>query len=1219
MTHRDGAKGAPMRATCLCLAAGIILLSGCRKKTTGTGSSSPSLTSRPLPERASISGQTLFQRLDPEATGVDFVAPIDTTHPLKFLYNGGYACGGVCVGDLNADGKPDLFFVGGSGANRLYLQTGELVFTDVSSEASIDGGDSWGGGAALVDIDGDGDLDIYVCHYNSANHLFINEGNDERGTPRFNERAGDFGLDLVDASLMSAFCDYDSDGDLDVYVLCYRLYRPKERSPADLIRMTDAGSALRPGMEEYYQLHRNDRGQLLVMERGRADYLFRNDGGRFTDATKSAGIGGNGFGMSCLWWDYDSDGWVDLYVANDLQSPDQLYRNLGNGTFAEVIREAVPHTTWFSMGTAAGDVNNDGRADLFALDMSASTHFKEKVAMGEMTELQKLVLDHSEPRQNMRNALFINTGTGRMAEAAYLAGLARTDWSWAPVFGDFDEDGRLDLFVTNGMTRNFMDSDLRVPEAQKAGKYEWDHYEASAELREENFAFRNEGDLRFDDHSVQWGLDQAGMSFAAASGDLDGDGDLDLVVANLTEPPYIYENRANEGHRITLELYAAPDGLSSGIGSKVTLRSASAGIQSRGLQPMQGFNASHQPLLHFGLGADTRVEELTVTWPDDSSETFQDLAADRHYTIRQTPRSRPTKRPAPKPLFERSDLLAGAAHRDEPYDDFQHQPLLPNRYSQLGPAIAWGDIDGDGDQDFFVGGAAGHSAQLYTNDGDGKFVKDGSGRFDADKDCEDTGAVFFDADRDGDLDLYVASGSYEFPEGDRALRDRLYLNDGNGILALASAELLPEIRKVTGPVAACDFDRDGDVDLFVGARLVSRQFPVAPRCVLLINEGGSFSRHPDPPSPGLVTGALWSDVNNDGWSDLLITCEWGPVWLVRNARGNLESPVAIAESGWWNSISPGDIDNDGDLDYVVGNFGLNTKYDPPVVLYYGDYADDGRRHLVEAKREQDSQRLLPIRGKSCTTAAMPYLAEKFDSFRAFAGASLSEIYTDLSLQSALKLELNELRSGILHNQGDGEFSFSPLPRLAQIAPVMGTAFCDFDGDGNLDLCLAENYFAPQRETGRMDGGIGAFLSGDGQGNFTPMPARDSGIVVPGAAKSLTVADLDGDLVPDLVFATNNGPIHAFVNHVPSTSFLLVDLSPPLPGTHVCAVYSDGRRQAAQIASGSGYLSQSAPSLWFGKVREIESLEITWPDGTTSVHHATPDWRAAHRCVLTKSR
>ena len=1199
----------------LALALSLALLPGCRKK--NPGGRSDALTSRPLPGRVSNAGRTLFQRLDPAATGVDFVTPIATSHPLKFLYSGAYACGGVSIGDFDKDGAPDLFFVGSSGANRLYLQTGELAFSEVSARAGIGGGDSWGAGAAVVDLDRDGDLDLYVCHYNSANHLFINEGNDQEGIPRFVERAADFGLDLVDASLMPAFCDYDSDGDLDLYLLCYRLYRPKERSSLDLLDLGGAEPALRPGMEEYYQLHRNDRGKLLVTERGRTDYLLRNDDGRFIDVTKSAGITGAGFGMSCLWWDYDRDGWLDLYVANDLQTPDQLYRNLGNGTFTDVIRATVPHTSWFSMGTAAGDVNNDGHPDLLALDMSGSTHFKEKVAMGEMTDLQKLVLDHSEPRQNMRNALLLGTGTGRMKEAAYLAGLASTDWSWAPVFGDFDEDGRLDLFVTNGMTRNFMDSDLRVTEAQKAGKYEWDHYEESAELREQNFAFRNEGDLRFTDHSKAWGLAHHGMSFAAAAGDLDRDGDLDLVVANLTEPPSIYENRASGGHRLTLELYAAPDGLSSAIGSTVTLRSANAGSQTRSLQPMQGFNASHQPLLHFGLGADQRVQELTVTWPDDSTETYANLAADRHYTIRQTRRSRATKRPPPQPLFEPSEILAGVAHRDDPYDDFQHQPLLPNRYSQLGPATAWGDLDGDGDQDFFLGGAAGHPAQLFTNQGDGNFVEATSSPFEADKDCEDTGAVFFDAELDGDLDLYVASGSYEFPEGDRALRDRLYLNNGKGQLALAPAGHLPTLRKVTGPVAACDFDRDGDLDLFVGARLIPRNYPVAPKSDLLLNEGGKFTPHPAPPSPGLVTGALWADADHDGWSDLFITCEWGPVWLVRNAQGELAPPVAISESGWWTSISAGDIDNDGDLDFAVGNFGLNTKYEPPVALYYGDYAGDGRRHLVEAKFDRTQKCFLPVRGKSCSTAAMPHLADKFGSFRSFARASLPEIYP--SLQSALKLEITEIRSGLLRNQGKGAFAFSPFPRLAQIAPVMGTAFADFDGDGNLDLCLAENYFAPQRETGRMDGGIGTLLTGDGHGNFTPIPAHRSGIVVAGDAKSLTVADHDGDRDPDLVFATNNGPLQAFANRAPSPAFLQVDLSPPHPGTIVTAVYSDSRRQAAHIAAGSGYLSQCAPSLWFGRAGAIESFEVTWPDGSRSTHPVLPEWRSARRGLLAKER
>ena len=1172
-------------------------------------------------------GSRLFERLDPEEIGIDMVHPIDLSHPLKRLYDSGFAAGGIALGDIDGDGLLDLFFAGGPVDNRLYRQTPTddrgLRFEDITSAAGVGGGGSWSSGAVMVDIEGDGDLDLYVGNYDAPNHLFLNDG-----TGRFEEKAGEFGLAAVDASMFPAFADYDNDGDLDCYLLTYRLYRdgglPPQLPAQDLLGPME----LLPGFERYYRLRQTGPKRYAIKIYGRLDYLLRNDGDQgFTEVSAEAGIGGDGMGLSATWFDYDSDGHIDLYVANDGDDPDRLYRNKGDGTFRDVAPEVLPHTTWFSMGSDAGDLNNDGLLDLFALDMSATTHYKQKTSMGAMNAARILKVA-GPPQQLMRNALFLNTGTGRFREGAYLAGLADSDWSWTAKLADLDCDGRLDVFISNGVARNFTDSDLAVPEGDRIGTTYWEQFETSPPRPERNQAFRNLGDLEFEATAGTWGLDQTGMSYAAAHGDLDNDGDLDLVVVNLDEPVSIYQNQGGAGHRVVLRLQGRGAN-THGLGALVTVDTAS-GRQVRQLNPMTGFLASNDPRVHLGLGDDDTIDRLEVRWPCGTVQTFTDLPANQLYTITEpVSESAPQAKP-PSPaetLYRPSDATSGIEHSENHYDDFDRQPLLPNQLSRLGPALAVGDLDGDGQEDLFAGGAAGTAGQVFLNR-DWRFVTAEGGPFDEDRAAEDMGAVLLDADTDGDLDLYVVSGGYEFKEKSEVLRDRLYLNDGKGAFQSAPKSVLPDLRDSGGCVVAADFDRDGDLDLFVGGRVIPDRYPASPRSHLLRNDStpgkprftevtGELA--PGLSESGLVTGALWSDADGDGWPDLLVCHEWGPVKLFRNADGTLEDCTSESGTenmhGWWNGINGRDLDGDGDIDYVVTNFGLNTKYhataEHPVSLYYGDPEGSGRRRLIEAEYEGD--KLFPIRGKSCSTHAMPFLAEKFRSYHDFAKAELADIYTPHFLKEAQRYEATTLESGVLLNDGTGSFQFRPLPRIAQISPAFGVALTEIDGDGHPDVYLVQNFFAPQLETGRMDGGLSQVLLGRGDGDLAPLEPRSSGLVVPGDAMSLAVTDLDGDRWPDFLVGVNDGPALSFQhrrrsdNEIAEVRLEGAAGNPSAAGARVTLQLANGHHQTAEIYAGEGYLTQSSPVLRFGipAGQSVKQIEVRWPDGLVSHHDPDP--------------
>jgi hypothetical protein len=1167
-----------------------------------------------------------FTRVKAEVTGLDFTNAIEPNHPLKHLYATEKVCGGVAAGDVDGNGMPDLFFTSGPNKNRLFLQTSNLKFGDHTALAGVDGGGVWSAGAAMIDIEGDGDLDIYVANYAAPNQLFIN-----RGDATFDEKAGAYGLAHLSASHMPTFCDYDRDGDLDLYLLTNRFHSPNGQPKSEDVlqfKVEDGVGKISfsdPALGNYFRPYQAEvrpdgRPVFKLKKYGQVDVLFRNEGGKFSDVSAQAGIVGNGFGLSATWWDYNQDGWPDLWVGNDFDDPDRIYRNNQDGTFTDVVKEVTPHTSWFSMGADFADLNGDNHPDFLIADMSGTSHFKQKTNMGSMGSNAEF-LRTADPQQYMRNALFLGTGGERLLEAAHMTGLANSDWTWTVKLSDLDCDGRPDVFMTNGMSKNFNESD-NAAVIPMAGETEWDRHVRSGtkELREQNLAFRNLGDLKFEDVSKEWGLDHVGMSFGTAHADLDRDGDLDMIVCNLDEPVSLYRNDSKEGNRLLIRLQGA-GGNRFGIGAKVQLELADGSVQSRQLIPVRGYLASSEPLVHFGLG-DGEPRRLIIDWPGGHHQVVNEVDANRFYTISEpegvaSPKESETEKP--ETLFAETDVLKGATHKENEFDDFSKQPLLPNQMSRLGPGQAWGDIDSDGDDDFWLGGAAGSPGRIWINEGNGDFKVQVPAALQDDAGYEDMGALWFDADGNGFNDLYVVSGGYEFELDDPELADRLYLNDGSS-LSRAPDGMIPKARVSGGVVVGADYDRDGDLDLFVGGRQIPGAYPEAAKSSLLVNEGGKFS-DAGLEVMGLITSALWSDVNGDGWVDLLLTEEWGPIRVLQNEEGQLrdvtETSGTSALTGWWNGIAGGDFDGDGDIDYVATNFGLNTKYhassEHPALLYYGDFENLGRKRIVEAEFENDV--LYPGRGRSCSSNAMPHLRKTFTSFKQYAGSALTDIYKPEKLQGSMKLAATVFETGIFVNEtpsgGAPKFVFKPLPRIAQIAPSFGVVVSDVNQDGVADIYLAQNFHSPQVETGRMSGGLSQLLLGIGDGTFEAVAVERSGLLAPGDAASLTQADVNADGVLDFVVARNDGPVSVFKSTQKGGTNLAVRLrgakgNASAIGARVSLQFESGKKATGEFYAGGGYLSQSSAMIYFGVPvgDSAATLNVVWPDGNQSEHLLT---------------
>lgn len=1155
-------------------------------------SSAPGIVEQALGPRSGPRGHTLFVQLAPEQTNVvtenNFSDPEMWGKRYREVELGGIGTG-VTIGDYDGDGRPDLFIVSKTESCRLFRNLGGFKFEDVTVKAGV--GDqgaaakTWKQGATFVDVNNDGLLDLYVCRYNAANLLYINQGD---GT--FKEEAHAYGLDVKDASVMAAFCDYDRDGLLDVFI---------QTSVLDATAHPE----------------------------GQRDYLFHNNGnGTFTNVTKQAGVApAPTHGNSCVWWDYDGDGWPDLYVANDFDAPDALYRNNHDGTFTDIIRQSVPHVPYSAMGSDVGDINNDGRLDLMVADMIPPTHTADQRTMAESRARQMDAReDATAVPQFPRNVVFLNTGTGRSMEVAQLAGLAATDWTWSVRWEDLDNDGRLDLYVTNGMHREIHNVDLIARRASAESEAERIRVmKASPVFALRHLAFRNRGDLQFEDASADWGLDQKAVSFGAAFGDLDGDGDLDLVYSNYQSGATVLRNDSDTGHRVVIALRGTRSNR-FGIGAKLRLESA-AGLQVRELTLARGYMSTSEPIVHFGLGEDSQINRLVIFWPSGAEQTFENLPADRRYVITE-----PTPAPASPALahLEKTATqfteIGGAANlawraREELFDELLTQPLLPWRMNRRGPAVAVANFDGSGYDSVALGGTTLDPLRVLRSGTEGKFAAIESAVFATQPGVDDGPMLGFDATGHGKVDLLITHGGASQPADSPEYQPQLLLNDGAGHFQPAPEGALPPLPISVGAVATADFNHDGKLDLFIGGRLTPGEYPLTPRSALLINRGGKFEDATSQLAPslaniGMVTSALWSDLDGDGWLDLILTLEWGGVKYFHNRHGeglddwSEEAGFASAGTGWWRSIASGDFNGDGLPDYVVGNLGLNTPYradaQHPALLYVGDFGGRGAMDLIEAYYEGDT--LYPRRSRRELATAIPSLLRRFPKNDVYARASLSDILTQSKVDSATRLAVTELQSGVFLSERGGRYHFVPLPRLAQAAPINGIAVADFDGDGHPDLIVVQNSPAPTPSSGRFDGGLGLLLRGDGHGNFIVAQPANSGLVVPGDAEAIAVLDIDHDGWPDVIVSRNNDVALAFRNggtaghHSFRLSLRDGPGNPCAIGARVTAKFADGSAEIFEIGAGS---NQSASSPFFGYAdhNPIRSLHVVWPSGATTDH------------------
>jgi hypothetical protein len=1048
----------------------------------------------------------LFELLKPEATGVTFANTLPEKpdfNPLNYLYY--YNGGGVAAGDIDGDGLPDLYFTSNLGPNRLYRNKGNYQFEDITDKAGVADPDGWKTGVTMADVNGDGRLDIYVSGVDyltvhGHNVLYVNNGN---GT--FTDRTKEYGLEHVGYSTQALFFDYDGDGDLDMYLL-------------------DHSTHTQRAMQAQAQLGANAPRT--------SDRLFRNDGNHFIDVTDRAGLhdGIDGYGLGIVASDFNDDGCPDIYVTNDFQGDDYLYINNCNGTFTESIAKATGHTTRFSMGVDAADFNNDGRTDIVSLDMLPEREDILKTsAITESFDIYNRRIEAGYHPQYARNALQLNRGEGRFSEIGYLAGVSATDWSWSALFADLDNDGRKDLFVSNGIFRRPNDMDYINyvgNEAVQASLHDT-ITEANLGLLKKmpqvplaNYAFRNDGNLRFTNMAEAWGLADPGFSNGAAYVDLNNSGNLDLVVNNINAPASIYRSHArevNRNHYLTVQLRGS-DANTAGIGARVevTQRGEKQLVEQ---MPTRGFLSSVDTRLHFGLGASGKIDSLTVIWPNHRFQTLANLDGDRILTLSQKDASQVYRyRASPvAPMF--SDVTAKSGvdfkHEEDTFFDYNREPLMPHLLSTEGPRVAVADVNGDGLDDFYVGGAKWQPGKLFIQQRDGTFHASSQAAFAADSVSEDIGASFLDANGDGHPDLLVVSGGNEFWGEQDALRPRLYLNDGRGNFQRARAAL-PDIFENGSCVAVGDFNGDGHPDLFIGSRVVSRSYGVIPKSHLLENDGsGRFTdvtleKAPGLSEAGMVSSAAWIDYDGDGKQDLVVAGEWMPVRVFHQENGKLvdrTKEVGLSgTNGWWNSVEAVDLRGNGRQDLVLGNLGLNSylRASPkePARLYVNDFSHSGGGNLEQILTFYRNGVSYPVAGRDELVKKIPSLRGKYPSYKDFGASRIEDIFPAVDLSQAQVREAYTFASAIALNNGNGTFSLQPLPVEAQFAPIYVSLAGDFDGDGKADLLVGGNSYGVTPMLGRYDASYGLMLRGDGKGGFTAVDMEQSNLVIDGQVRDM---------------------------------------------------------------------------------------------------------------------
>lgn len=1135
----------------------------------------------------------LFELVDAGQSGISFVNKItesDSMNVLEFMNI--YTGGGLAVGDVNNDSLPDLYFSGNMVSSRLYINKStkdKIRFEDVTAEAGV-ATDQWISGVTMADVNQDGLLDIYACATGSddprkrQNRLFINQGA-ENNIPHFKESAAEYGLNDTTYTTQASFFDYDRDGDLDVFLIV---------NYAENFYGNTVSLPLR--RSRHYDPNRTSKLYKNTLIESKNGLLPASK--KFVDVSLEAGITSTGYNLGVAVSDVNNDGWPDIYVTNDFVSNDLLYINNRNGTFSNKTTDYLKHTSYAGMGVDIADFNNDGRTDIAVVDMIPEDNLRLKAMMNK-TNYNRFMLELSNgySPQFSRNTLQLNNGlntSGKLSfsEIAPLSGIHHTDWSWSVLFADYDNDGLKDVFITNGFLRDMQDldfiryvekpADQNTPRNNK-GFLKLVHQLPSVKVP--NYLYKNQGDLTFRNVTETWGTAQPSCSNGAVYADLDNDGDLDLVVSNVNEAPSVYNNLLASGKHAANYLkihFAGPPGNKQGIGAKVEIKT---GTKSQLYENYlsRGFQSSINAQIHAGLGAYPKADEITITWPDGKKQTLPNVKANTQFTADYTEATHP----AAVDLQATENLLREAnkthnffyKHQEDDYVDFFHHRLIPFKMSQNGPSLAVADIDNNGTDDFYIGGSVNYPGNIVVQEGNETFK---SKSIEQTSKYEDMGSLFFDADSDSDVDLYIVSGGVEMGTESEYYQDRLYVNDGRGNFT-RHTQALPQFYISGSCVNAADYDKDGDLDLFVGGRSVPGQYPLPASSKILRNDSPGKDKPrfsdvtmqvlPSLQGIGMVTASLWTDYNNDGWVDLMLAGEGMPVMFYENKQGKFNTkPILINHSrGYWNSIVTDDFDMDGDMDYVLGNMGLNSilkaSEQEPARVYAKDFDINGSLDPILCYYVKGKN--VPFHPRDEFVEQMNIMRALFTSYAKYASAGIHDIFSEQELKEAYTLTYENFTSSYLENKGKAEFALRPLPTEAQTAPIYGMMSGDFDGDGFSDLLAAGNSYAPHLAIGWYNASIGTMLKGNGDGNFSVLPTQESGFYIDKDAKAM--AEIISSTGQPMVLVSSNADSTLLMEFTrPQVS--VVALQPLDAWAEI--IYTNGKKSRKEFQYGTGYLSQS---------------------------------------------
>lgn len=1119
-----------------------------------------------------------FTKLEPEETHLDFVNQVIESDSISlannyYFYNGA----GITVSDFNNDGLQDVYYSGNHTTSKLYINKGNLVFEDITKSSKLEN-DFWSSGSTYADVNGDGWQDIFVCTVgkDEANLLYINQGLDAQGLPVFQEMAAEYGLNDKRICTQAAFFDYDQDNDLDLFVI--------------------VNSQLMNDRNQTKPRNTNSNSYTV-------DILYKNNGDNtFTDISEEAGIVNEGFSLGLAVNDINNDGWPDIYVANDFITNDLIYINNQKGGFDEKANDFLRHTSYNGMGVDIADVNQDGLMDITVMDMLPESNRRRKLMQAPVNyDLFNYRTELGYTKQHVKNTLQINQGMDeegnyQFSELGTLSGMYSTDWSWAPLWADFDNNGTLDLFITNGYYKDLTDMDfalglkekLRFGSNEHSISYQKETLNKLNPIKKSNFIFKNRGDLNLENVTEDWNLNEPSFSHGAAFADFDNDGDLELLVNNLGHTAFFYknntienqiENKIKESNFLNIKLNGTGKNKNA-FGTRLELYTAGNLIQSYYHSNVRGYLSSMSDEIHFGLGDKTKLDSITIHWPDGTFQVENSITLNTKLKIDYKPKRKSQSTAKTKSLFTSisDSLKLQYVQEENKYIDFNNDPLFYKMYSKEGPSIAINDIDNDGLDDILIGGSAENTATLFIQKQD-SFEK--SNIFEEDASFEDMGILLFDADNDGDNDAYVVSGGSDFVASKEAYQDRFYANENGSFIKQNTSSLSTASG---GPVKGADFDRDGDIDLFIGGKFSPGEYPKSPISSLLVNDNGNLKEATPKALKeiGMVTDAIWTDFNNDGWVDLIVVGEWTEVQFFINKNGALEpydNTGLKNTSGWWNSISGGDFDNDGDTDYILGNFGLNTyiKADAehPVRVYADDFDANGKIDPIISYYEKDDSGSLKeyaLHTRDALISQIVAYKKRFKNYKSFSEADFDEILKKQDRKNDFVLDAKILTTSYLENLGEEGFKIRPLPITCQVSPVYGVLIKDFDADGNLDALLSGNQNSADPLFGNYDASNGIFLKGNGKGDFESVSTLISGLYLNGDQKSITTFYVDNQSA--LLAGANKGPLKAYEYQSKGTAAnKIISLKTSDAGAYI--TFTNGEKTKLEFYYGNSYLSQSS--------------------------------------------